>query len=331
MKWFVALALLFFSHPIAGSLFTNGVKYNDLYHRRVPLHHDELKSVLGSPLQSQRLLAMMTGRVHVPVARAMMSRYVNQYGFGTFLRPAIQNVRSRRDLALSMIMFLHMAKTVGNTIIDRLQEEADSRIYTFADEAFSNSSWFYVDEQDHELKGFFTDVVLEVCKEANKKCVMQDVPYNMCLRTDPSSDLEAAGVGLLAGYFDGCAFTKTIELVHTVKLSDKFMNYGGESRFFVPVGNPGNFDPNDISGKTIGFMKGWYSTRRCLVANNVDGAQALTFNRMHLWTSSPIFLVVLMKTSLMHCLCSSSWNFSQKRVVLKRQLCMAAHRLDWNQ
>ncbi|XP_070539554.1 uncharacterized protein [Ptychodera flava] len=329
MKGFVALALLFFSHSAAGSLFTNGVEYNDLYHRRVPLHHDELKSMLGSSMQSQRLLALMSGRVHVPVARAIMSRYVNQYGFGTFLRPAIQNVRSREDLALSMIMFLHMAKTVGNTIIDRLQEDADSRIYTFADEASCNCSWFYVDEQDHELKGFFKDFVLEVCKEANKKCVLQNVPYNMCLRTDPSSDLEAAGVGLLAGYFDVCAFTKTTELVHTVKLSDKFMNYGGESRFFVPVGNPGNFDPNDISGKTIGFMKGWYSTRRCLVANNVDGAQALTFNRMHFMdflTDIPRSFDENKFDALF-----ISWNFTQKRVVLKRQLCMAAHRLDWNQ
>ncbi|XP_070539693.1 uncharacterized protein [Ptychodera flava] len=264
MKWYFVL-VIFFCLASKGFVFTDSLHF-DLDH--LPANHrpldyelqDEIKAISGSHVRSSNfLLAMVSKRVPVTVGRAMLSRYASQ----------------------------QMAKTMGNTILDRLKEQADDRTYTFVDDADCNCSLFYVDEHEHETKGFFKDLVLEVCKEAGKKCIAQHMPYEMCLNSGTSTDFEAAGRGILSRHFDGCGVTKTSEIVHTMALSDTWMKYGGESRFFVPVGNPGNFNPNDIRGKTVGFINGWYSNRRCLVDNKVMGAATLPLHQIQMFDVPP--------------------------------------------
>ncbi|XP_070562970.1 L-arginine-binding protein-like [Ptychodera flava] len=63
-------------------------------------------------------------------------------------------------------------------------------------------------------------------------------------------------------------------ITHSVAFTDKWLHYTGPARFFVPVGNPDNFDPNDITGKRIGFIKGWDSNLHCLKHNDVTGSKS---------------------------------------------------------
>ncbi|XP_070539764.1 uncharacterized protein [Ptychodera flava] len=286
MKFCVLILSVILLQSTEASVFTSdghqdGLHNPVLNHRRSYRDwQNELKSMTGTfPEPSRLLLALISGRVYVPVVRAMLSRYVSQHSdFENLLRPALQR---REELVQSLLMFHEIAEMAGNAILGRLEEEADDRIYTFLQDASCNCIWYYIDEHDHEVKGFFKDLILAVCKEAGKKCVFQYAPYNMCVNIGPSSDFEAAGIGILSGDFDGCDVSKTSQIANAMLLSDTWMKHGGESRFFVPIGNPQNFNPNDINGKNIGFLKGWYSNQRCLIDSKVKGAESLKWNQVH--------------------------------------------------
>ncbi|XP_070539685.1 uncharacterized protein [Ptychodera flava] len=286
MKLCLAFAIFFTCQVIEGFGFNNGVGYGldhlSSSHRFYDaVLQDEFKLSIGSSFTSPGiLLSAMSERVPVPVVRAMLSRYVSQHGYGFFLNPIIRGLHSRQDLTLSMLMFHQLGKAMENTILGRLDEKADYRTYTFLVDLICNCSFYYADEHDHQIKGFFVDILDEVCREAGKKCIVQHAPYKHCYVSGIHSDFKSAGVGILSRQFDGCVVTNNSEIMHAMALSDILMKYGGEARFFVPVGNPDNFIGNDIRGKTIGFLDGWYSNHRCLVENGIKGADTLSLNHM---------------------------------------------------
>ncbi|XP_070573128.1 uncharacterized protein [Ptychodera flava] len=256
MKLCLVFAIFFISQVIEGF----GVDYNfdhvSASHRLFDDDlQDEFRLTFGNPLTSPSILpSVLSERLPLPVVRAMLSRYASRHGYGSFLNPIIRGLHSRQDLTLSMLMFHQLGKAMGNTILSRLEEKADDRTYTFLVDLLCNCSFYYADEHDHKIKGFFVDILDEVCREAGKKCIVQHAPYYHCHVGGIQSDMESAGVGILSGQFDGCAVTKNSEIIHSLALSDTWMNYGGESRFFVPVGNPDNFMANDIRGKKIGKL-----------------------------------------------------------------------------
>ncbi|XP_070543896.1 uncharacterized protein [Ptychodera flava] len=284
MQWCVTISVLLFSVSAKGSLFNKGGHHDDLFHFGIdsrPKYRDlrnDLKTFIGiSPDSPPFLHAVMSGRVSVPVARVMLSRY--QLDNGGYMIPVIRGLQSREDLLLTLIMFHQMRSAVDNTLLDGLTKEKDDRTYIFLVDAVCNCSLHYASGQ--EIKGFFPDLLDAVCKEAGKKYILQPGDYRWCHGTVPGTDFEVAGKGILSGQYDGCIVTKTSGIVQAMALSDSWMKYGGESRFFVPVGNPGNFDPNDLRGKNIGYVNGWYSNGRCLIQNMVKGAESLKLNQTH--------------------------------------------------
>ncbi|XP_070539770.1 lysine/arginine/ornithine-binding periplasmic protein-like [Ptychodera flava] len=156
----------------------------------------------------------------------------------------------------------------------------DDRTYSFLVDVVCNCSFYYQDEHDHKVKGFFVDLLDEVCREAGKKCVVQQQPYRQCYVSGTDEGVQPVGVGILSRQFDGCVVSKTSGIANSMSFTDKFQDIKGQSRFFVPVGNPWNFNPDDISGKTIGFINGWYSDPRCLLENKLKGTETLKREQM---------------------------------------------------
>ncbi|XP_070539683.1 uncharacterized protein [Ptychodera flava] len=243
---------------------------------------DKLAAIFGSSWSKQSphaLRAMMSERVPVSVARAIINRYENQHGSGVVLSPVLRNLQNREDFLLTLLILQQMRNTIGTTILDGLQKQDTDRTYSFTADA-CNCSLYFVDETDHKVKGLVPDLIEEVCKEAGKRCTLEYAPYDKCHVGGIGTEYEAAGVGLLSRQFDGCPVTKNAEMSRAFGFTDRLLEYDGPSRFFVPVGNPGNFNPKDITGKTIGVIKGWNSNLRCLLENKVKGTKALTSKQL---------------------------------------------------
>ncbi|XP_070550732.1 uncharacterized protein [Ptychodera flava] len=215
------------------------------------------------------LRVLLSGRVPVSMSRVMLLRYFDKRGFHTPALPILRGLHGREDLAMTLIMFNQME----NALLDKVETVRDDKVYLFQADPLLNISLFYL--ENTKTKGFFPDLLKEVCKDAGKKCKIVYDTYNRCHMSDDRYDYEGAGQGLLAKHFDGCLLSVNSELANAVALSDRITNYNAPSRFFVPTGNPGNFNPNNITGRKIGFIHGWESNFRCLRENNVVGARLL--------------------------------------------------------
>ncbi|XP_070562973.1 uncharacterized protein [Ptychodera flava] len=219
------------------------------------------------------LRVLMSGRVPVSMSRVMFLRYFDKHGFHTPALPILRGLHGREDLAMTLIMFNQIKNGLENALRDKMKTVRDDKVYLFQAEPLLNISLYYL--ENTKTKGFFPDLVKEVCKEANKKCEIVYDTYNRCHMSDDRYDYEGAGQGLLAKHFDGCLVSANSELANAVALSDRITGYRAPSLFFVPTGNPGNFNPNNIAGRKIGFIHGWESNFRCLKENKVVGARLL--------------------------------------------------------
>ncbi|XP_070562974.1 uncharacterized protein [Ptychodera flava] len=218
------------------------------------------------------LRVLLSGRVPVSMSRAMMFRYFQKRGLHTPVLPILRGLHGQEDFAMTLVMFNQIQKGLEKALLDKRKAVQDDRVYLFQAEPLLNSSIYYLDNT--ETKGFFPDLVEEVCKEAGKKCLLTYDTYDRCHTSDLQGyDYEGAGRGLLGKYYDGCLLSANSELANAVAFSDMLIGYSSPSRYFVPTGNPGNFNPNDISGRNIGFIIGWESNFRCLRENNVVGSR----------------------------------------------------------
>ncbi|XP_070570563.1 uncharacterized protein [Ptychodera flava] len=223
------------------------------------------------PMSLPLYRALLSGRVPVSTLRAMAIRYVeNRYGSNLatpFLR--VSNARPyhlTQTLYNLHVLFEEMAKVIGSGI----EETIDKRVYTFVSEHSCNCSFFYVDEEGIPT-GLAVDVLEAVCKEAGKICKLQVLGLIHCI-TDVKGQPLRAAPGLLARQFDACiGFAYNSGLKHIVSVSDSFVQYHGESQFFVRTGNPGKFDPSDVTGRKVVFFRTWDSNYRCLLEHGVNG------------------------------------------------------------
>ncbi|XP_070539552.1 uncharacterized protein [Ptychodera flava] len=258
---------------------------NNLYENYRPSYHslqDHLPVTLGNFHDSMRLLRAFTSeRAPVAMARAMLARHIGKHAPGSPFVPVVHGTRNREDFVRTLLMFHKIGQIMSRTILDGLQKKEDDRTYTFMVDLLCNCSIYYFNENDNKVKGFFPDLLTEVCREAGKKCAFKVASYDTCHVSRNDYDYEAAGVGLLSRQYDGCAVAKTSDLAHSMAFTDKWMEHNGLSRFFVLSGNPRNFDPHDITGKTIGFLKSWYSTPRCLTRNKLKGSEPFSFKQVY--------------------------------------------------
>ncbi|XP_002740349.1 histidine-binding periplasmic protein-like [Saccoglossus kowalevskii] len=200
--------------------------------------------------------------------RAIPARYASQ-----LMHRESQPQNFLTDIMLMRTLAPLVEKDTLDEMEDRIQNE---RIYTFAAVLLCNCPMEYIAE-DGELKGFAIDLINEVCKLAGKKCIVQhDAPYK-CYRHEAGLH-SVAGDGLLGRQYDACTtYVRTREREHCVAFTESYWQQNTTSRFFVRDGNHDNFDPANITGKTIGFMDGWVSDEACLShgRNWIDGAAKL--------------------------------------------------------
>ncbi|XP_070539688.1 uncharacterized protein [Ptychodera flava] len=272
MKWYLAITVLLFIVSAEGSLFNYVGYHDDPFHFGTdyrPKYHDlqnNLKTIIGiSPESPRFLLAMISGRISVPVARAMLSRYVSQHGFDGNLLSAIRGLRNREDLILNLLMLHQTTSTLESTIMDGLKKEQDDRIYTFMVDSLCNCSLYYADERDGTMKGLWPDMI---------------------------------NAGLLSRQFEGCPVGNTSGIARAFALGERVLDYNGPARFFVRTGNPGNFNPNALEGKRIGVIKGWYSNRQCLIESGKEGTEILASEQIRVFENREGFLASIKKNQI---------------------------------
>ncbi|XP_070569201.1 uncharacterized protein [Ptychodera flava] len=158
-----------------------------------------------------------------------------------------------------------MGHQLGERILTEVEKKKEEeRVYTIATYLGCDCQFEYIDE-DGIYRGFHADLIKAVCREAGKKCVNQVVPKSACL-THRSGEIPHAGPALLGKQIDIClGWSKTSARTLSVDYTEPFVRFDSEVLFVVKSGNPNNFDPNDIRGKTIGFENALFTDKICLL------------------------------------------------------------------
>ncbi|XP_070569194.1 uncharacterized protein [Ptychodera flava] len=163
--------------------------------------------------------ALGSARVHLPVMRAMLSRY---------------NAQQQNDDTLgNLVLFRLLGEQMGKKIIEgALAMKEDSRVYNFGTYFNCDCALEYLGENAAML-GFMPDLL---------------------------------HAGLLGRNLDVClSWFKTPERQLSVSYTDPYWILDNSAQFYVRRGNPGNFDPEKIEGKAIGFVDGIASDFPCLL------------------------------------------------------------------
>ncbi|XP_070569831.1 uncharacterized protein [Ptychodera flava] len=204
------------------------------------------------------LRALLSERVPTSTVRAMMTNYLTGLDLGhSQTLAAVRMANHRRHQLAQTLMFLRMLQDEMTETIKDIQ--AKDRVYTFQVEGWGcNCSLYYRDERG-QMRGFFVDVVLEVCKEAGKICKVQEHPFADCMSSNKDGD-QIGGKGLLGRQFDACFLSPGKSVEHIVSMIDSVVEYSGNARFYVKKENVDKFDPTDVTGKKIVFYNGWHST-----------------------------------------------------------------------
>ncbi|XP_070569184.1 uncharacterized protein [Ptychodera flava] len=214
---------------------------------------NKLRVSTGAGVPGPVIRALGSARVPLPVMRAMLSRYSEQQD---------------DDTPRNLLLFRLLGEQMGKKIIEgALAMKEDSRVYNFGTFFDCDCALEYLGE-NAAMVGFLPDLLHAVCEEAGKKCTYQYAPYSECL-SHKSGELTRAGVGLLGRNLDVClSWFKTPERQLSVSYTDPFWVFDNTAYFYVRRGNPGNFDPEKIEGKTIGFIDGIASDFPCLLKGN---------------------------------------------------------------
>lgn len=126
----------------------------------------------------------------------------------------------------------------------------------------------YFDTQGY-VRGFFHDLIPAVCEAAGLQCVTVWMPYNFCWDSLPGQH-PFGGQAIMDKWVDACTgWYQTVDRIHVFDFSMPF-TANPEVGFMVNAGS--NFNEGDLTGKRIGFMKGWYADEKCL-ARQQSGAR----------------------------------------------------------
>ncbi|GFR98167.1 arginine-binding extracellular protein ArtP-like [Elysia marginata] len=139
------------------------------------------------------------------------------------------------------------------------------------------------------LTGFDVDLIDEVCQIAKKRCKMVLSEFTECSFT--SRDINYAGRGLMAEWFDGCpGYVNSIDREGAFDFTDPYLDT--YASFTVAPGNPSLFDPHtsDYSEFTFTHLTGAVTNSKCLarlgkkvsgiiIAANLPEAKTLLLNR----------------------------------------------------
>lgn len=272
MSRFVAVALfciVCLSQGISGNLFgqdeDGGLLGGQLQDRPI-LKALLMKKLFGQSENAPNLpplplvRALTSGNTPLPIIRAMLSKQMSQ--------------NENANLLPKLLVFKHLAKTLGNRILQEMKEKADKqRVYTFTAPLICDCAMEYEDENG-ELKGFVFDLIQAVCKAAGKKCVVQYEPTERCLSHD--GDHFLIGEGLVGRDYDVClGWFKNKDREHIVQFGEPFWVIDNVYNLYVESGNPHDFNVYDISGKTVGFINGWTGGHTCL--NDVHGSDNMAY------------------------------------------------------
>ncbi|XP_070560445.1 uncharacterized protein [Ptychodera flava] len=202
---------------------------------------------------------------------------LGQLGHG-FMNPMMA---APSDTLSSLVKFRLFGERLGKHIIEGLKKQAiDEKTYVFQADVGCNCAYVYSGE-DGKMKGFSVDLLEEVCREAGKRCVVKYSPFTDCVADHQGQDHLSAGLGLLGKSFDACVLVAhTKELEQVMSFSDSYGQYAGEAHFFVKKGNPHGFDPHDVTGKKVGFIRGVHSNQQCLRRHNVTGSDKMRLEQV---------------------------------------------------
>ncbi|XP_070553012.1 arginine-binding periplasmic protein-like [Ptychodera flava] len=156
-------------------------------------------------------------------------------------------------------------RVMGEQIVSEIEKKKEeNQVYTLALWLSCDCAFEYIDESGRH-RGFFLDLAKAVCREAGRKCVYQVVTQSECI-THQSGDFPHAGKALLGKQVDMClGWLKTSARKLSLGFTEPLARFQGKVLFVVKAGNPHNFDPNDITGKTIGFENGVFTDKTCLL------------------------------------------------------------------
>lgn len=118
----------------------------------------------------------------------------------------------------------------------------------------------YIDAGGYH-RGFFKELIDEVCTAAGVQCKAVFDKYINCMESLPGKH-PTLGTGLQARYYDGwIGWAPTIERIHAASFTLPFTD-PQPGYFFYKKG--GSFSPDNLTGKTIGFLAGWADNEKCL-------------------------------------------------------------------
>jgi ABC-type amino acid transport substrate-binding protein len=118
----------------------------------------------------------------------------------------------------------------------------------------------YFDSKGY-VNGFSFDLIKAVCEAGGIDCRTVWMPYTDCFVSAPGEH-PYGGRGIHDSWVDGClGWLVTIDRIHIFDFSNSYLE-PDTSYFYVKSGS--TFDPNDLRNKKIGFVKGWYSSEKCL-------------------------------------------------------------------
>ncbi|XP_070569202.1 uncharacterized protein [Ptychodera flava] len=208
----------------------------------------------------QGLVNRAPKRVPISVIRAFMGRRFLKQGFWN------QKILSQGDDVLYRVMMFRMiGLQMGKKIVNEMEKKKEeNRVYNLGMWLSCDCASEYIDDSGR-YRGFFLDLAEGVCREAGKKCVYQVVTGSECI-THQNGELPHAGKALLGKQVDIClGWFKTPARKLSLDYTEPLSRLQGKVVFVVKSANPNNFDPNDITGKTIGFEDGLLTDKACLL------------------------------------------------------------------
>ncbi|XP_002732422.1 putative ABC transporter arginine-binding protein 2 [Saccoglossus kowalevskii] len=209
---------------------------------------------------------LMAENVAPPVLRVLLNRFASKLQ---------QEQPDENQLLRSIVLFRLVSEQIGKKIIEEFKNQVQSRrVYTFHHTFSWNTALEYIDENG-ELSGFTLGLIDAVCEEANRTCVSQYDVSKTCYTSQ--GEQPRAGEGILGRQFDVCVnWVKSNERERALAFTKPHWKDDLTSKFFVKSGNPGGFDPKDMSASTVGFVDGWMCDEHCILSGSDLAAPSAT-------------------------------------------------------
>ncbi|KAJ8049485.1 hypothetical protein HOLleu_02252 [Holothuria leucospilota] len=150
----------------------------------------------------------------------------------------------------------------------------------------------YVDNRTGAIRGYNVDVINAVCKTAGKRCdVIWDIDANCWDSIQGKS--ARGGVGLLGGWYDGCAgWISTKARNRTFSFTKPYFKGPYETLWQEKSNATFGRASKDISGARVGFVDGWHTDEFCL-QELVEGFDTETSEYKHYGTIQELVEAVL--------------------------------------